>query len=61
MPFGLTKLFPCKSIRQMNEVIIPFIDSFAIVYMDVILIYNKTREEYFIHLRTVLENLREKK
>ncbi|XP_026451466.1 uncharacterized protein LOC113351745 [Papaver somniferum] len=45
--------------QLMNEVLQNFIDDFVIVYLDDILIFSKTWEEYLIHVSKVLSVLRE--
>eukprot|EP00253_Pinus_taeda_P027358 PITA_27358 len=44
--------------RLMNDVLRPFIDSFVIVYLDDILVYNVTWEEHISHLTQMLETLK---
>ncbi|GJU96192.1 putative reverse transcriptase domain-containing protein [Tanacetum coccineum] len=45
----------------MNRVCRPYLDKFMIVFIDVILVYSKTREEHEVHLGLVLELLRKEK
>ena len=47
--------------RLMNEVLKKFLGKFVIVYLDDILIFSKTLEEYLLHIRSVFERLREEK
>jgi hypothetical protein len=58
MPFGLTNA-PAVFQHMANDVFRDFLDSFTIVYLDDILIYSKTQEEHDIHVRQVLQRLRE--
>ena len=43
----------------MNRVFRPYVDQFVVVFIDDILVYLKSMEEYVYHLRTVLQTLRE--
>ncbi|GJR16555.1 reverse transcriptase domain-containing protein [Tanacetum coccineum] len=45
----------------MNRVCKPYLDKFVIVFIDDILIYSKTKEDYESHLRLMLELLRKEK
>ena len=43
----------------MNRVFSPFLDRFMIVFIDDILVYSRSEEEHAMHLRMVLQTLRE--
>ena len=58
MPFGLTNA-PAVFQHMANDIFRDFLDTFTIVYLDDILIYSKTQEEHDIHVRQVLQRLRE--
>jgi hypothetical protein len=58
VPFGLSNapnLFMCL----INGVFRSYLDKFFIVFLDDILIYSKSEEEHELHLRMVLQVLRE--
>lgn len=55
-PFGVMNA-PTIVMDYMNMIFRPFMDMFAVVFINDILIYSRTREE---HLRFVLVILREK-
>jgi hypothetical protein len=58
VPFGLLNalvVFMCL----MNSVFEDYLDKFVIVFLDEILVYSKSEEEYEQHLRMVLQVLRE--
>lgn len=60
MPFGLTNA-PATFQRLMNSILGPYVDKFVLNLLDDILIFSKTLEEHKIHVRKVLEKLREYK
>lgn len=57
MPFGFTNA-PTTFMRVMNDVLIPFLDDFVIVYSDYILIFRKSRDGHVMHVNKVLDVLR---
>ena len=54
MPFGLTNA-PATCQATMNEVLGPYIDKFAAIYLDDCLIWSKTEEDHLLHIQLVLE------
>ena len=60
MSFGLTNA-PTTFMDLMNRVFEEYLDKFVIVFIDGILVYSRTKEEHELHLKIVLEKLREKK
>jgi hypothetical protein len=60
MPFGLTNA-PATFQTLMNDIFRDLLDKCVIVYIDDILIYSKTTEEYEINVREVLNRLRQHK
>ncbi|GJS86366.1 reverse transcriptase domain-containing protein [Tanacetum coccineum] len=60
MPFGLTNA-PAVFMDLMNRVCKPYLDKFVIVFIDDILIYSKNKEEYYEHVKTILNLLRSEK
>ena len=57
MPFGLTNA-TAAFMDLMNRVFRPYVNQFAVVFIDDILVYSKDRENHDTHLRVVLETLR---
>lgn len=60
LPFGLCNA-PATFQRLMNDVLMPYLDDFCIVYLDDIAIYSASPEEHLVHLEKVLTKLREHK
>lgn len=60
MPMGLCNA-PATFMRQMNEVFDDMLDQYVVVYLDDILIYSKTKEEHIVHIRNVLDRLKQQK
>ncbi len=58
MPFGLLNA-PSKFMKLMNEVLREFISKLVIVYLDEILVYNRSKEEHVRHLNYVLQRLQQ--
>jgi hypothetical protein len=57
MPFGLCNA-PKTFMSVMNDVFMPFIDDFVIVYLEDILIFRKTLDEHVMHVKKVLDTLK---
>ena len=45
----------------MNHILHPYLDKFAIAYLDDVLIYSKTLEEHELHVRIILDEFRKHK
>ena len=58
MPFGLTNA-PAAFMDLMHRVFRPHLDCFVVIFIDDILIYSKSEQEYEGHLRIVLQTLKE--
>jgi hypothetical protein len=58
MSFGLTNA-PAFFMNLMNNVFMDYLDKFVVVFIDDILVYSQSEEEYADHLRMVLQRLRE--
>jgi hypothetical protein len=58
MSFGLTNA-PAYFMYLMNSVFMQELDKFVVVFIDDILIYSKNPEDHAIHLRIVLQKLRD--
>ncbi|XP_078152180.1 uncharacterized protein LOC144547409 [Carex rostrata] len=58
MPFGLTNA-PAAFMDMMQRVFHDLLDSTVVVFIDDILIYSRSREEHEVHLRIVLQRLRD--
>ena len=58
MGFGLTNA-PATFQSLMNSILSPYLRKFVAVFLDDILIFSRTWEEYVGHIRTVLDALRE--
>jgi hypothetical protein len=58
MSFDLTNA-PAYFMYLMNKVFMEYLDKFVMVFIDDILIYSRSEEEYEEHLRIVLQKLRE--
>ena len=60
MPFGLCNV-PATFQRVMNTILRDGLDRFVLVFLDDILIFNRTREEHEQHIRALLDRLRSEK
>ena len=54
MPMGLTNVLATFQ-RRNNTIFLEYLDVFIVVYLDDILIYSKTIEEHWEHMRKALE------
>ena len=59
MPFGLMNV-PAAFMDIMNRVFYPYLDKFFIIFTDDILVYSKSVDEHALHLRIVLQTLRDR-
>ncbi|GKE04723.1 putative reverse transcriptase domain-containing protein [Tanacetum coccineum] len=60
MPFGLTNALTVF-MDLINRVCKPYLDKFAIVFIDDILIYSRNKEEHVNHLRIIMELLKKER
>nr|GFA63029.1 hypothetical protein [Tanacetum cinerariifolium] len=58
MPFGLTNA-PATFCTLINKLYHLFLDKFIVVYLDDIVVYSHTLEDHFLHLKQVLQVLRD--
>jgi hypothetical protein len=58
--YGLYE-YTAMSFGLMNKVFMEYLDKFVVVFVDDILVLSKTEEEHVVHLRLVLQKLREHK
>jgi hypothetical protein len=58
MSFGLTNA-SAYFMYLMNKVFMEYLDKFLVVFIDDILVYSKSEEEYVEHLRLILQKLQE--
>ncbi|CAI9763145.1 unnamed protein product [Fraxinus pennsylvanica] len=59
MPFGLTNA-PITFMDLMNRMLHLYLDKFVIVFIDDILVYSRSRDGHAVHLRIILQTLRDK-
>ena len=60
MPFGLYNTSTTFQIL-INDALRPFLGKFVVIYLNDILIFSKSKEEYYEYLRQVLKVLRKEK
>ena len=60
MPFGISNA-PSTFMKPMNELLRKFLGECVIVYLDNIIVFNKTKGDYLEHLDLVLKMLQEEK
>ena len=58
MSFGLTNA-PAFFMNLMNKVFMDYLDVFVVIFIDDILIFSKSEAEHEVHLKLVLQRLRE--
>jgi hypothetical protein len=58
MPFGLTNAL-ATFVRMMDDILRPLNNTFVVVYLDEILIYNKNWAEHLQDIQQVLHTLRQ--
>ena len=58
MPFGLTNA-PATFMSLMHQVFSQLLDNCVVIFLDDILIYSKTLEDHRLHLKQVLDTLRQ--
>ena len=58
IPFSLRNA-PATFMCLMNGIFNKYLDQFVLIFIDDIFIYSKIEEEHQLHLRTVLQTLRE--
>ena len=59
MPYGSTNA-PAAFMDLMNMVFNQYLDQFVVVFIDDILVYSRSREEYEFHFNIVLQTLKDK-
>ncbi|KAK5803223.1 hypothetical protein PVK06_030866 [Gossypium arboreum] len=59
MPFGLMNA-PAMFMDLMNRIFRPYLDKFVVMFIDDILIYSRDEAEHALHLRTILQTLKDK-
>ena len=59
MPFGLTNA-PTTMQKMVNKALQSYLDRFAIIYMDDILVYSDIYDQHIRHVRMVLDALKQK-